>query len=260
MQVLINSKMYLLIIFCLSIFNVSNAQNKQIVSCGTIKYERKISLKKKLTESKDKDEEDSFWMEEMIKRAPVSVSDQFVMQFNSEESYYYFDKKVDDTQFRMWGSDDIAMKNIVYKNTAKSELRSLKQFYDSDFLLIDSLKKFNWKLTKEFRDIAGYECRKATTIINDSLYVIAFYTDDILSNSGPEGFSGLPGTILGVVMPRMYTTWFATSIEPFCEENFTINKPLKGKKSSEGELIVILKDKFSRYKKWYQSMIWNLVI
>jgi len=235
------------------------SQNKQIVSCGTIKFERKISLKKKLTESRDADD-DGFWMEEMIKKAPVSVSDRFIMQFNSNESYYYFDKKVDDSQFRMWGSDDVAMKNIVYKNISSGEQRSLKQFYDSDFLLIDSIKKYNWKLTKEFRDIAGFECRKATTIINDSLYVIAFYTDDILCNSGPEGFSGLPGTILGIVMPRLYTTWFATSVETYCDENAVINKPVKGKKSTESDLIAILKDKYSRYKKWYHGMIWNLVI
>ena len=199
-------------------------------------------------------------MEEMIKKAPVNVVDQFVLQFNMTESNYSFDKKKDDGQFRMWGSDDVGMKNIVYKNFKSREQRSLKQFYDSDFLLLDSIKNFNWKLTSEFRDIAGYECRKATTIINDSLYVIAFYTDDIICSTGPEGFSGLPGTILGIVMPRLYCTWFATSVEGFCDENREILKPVKGKKSTQSDLEAILKDKFSKHKKWYQSMVWNLVI
>lgn len=242
-----------------SISSLVWSQSKQIISCGTIKYERKISLKKKLIESKDEDD-DNFWMEEMIKKAPVNVVDQFVLQFNMTESNYSFDKKKDDGQFRMWGSDDVGMKNIVYKNFINREQRSLKQFYDSDFLLMDSIKNFNWKLTSEFRDIAGYECRKATTIINDSLYVIAFYTDDIICSTGPEGFSGLPGTIMGIVMPRLYCTWFATSVEGFCDENREIVKPVKGKKSTQSDLEAILKDKFSKHKKWYQSMVWNLVI
>lgn len=256
-------RVYKFILLFISVFFIqlsSFAQNsKQVVSCGTIKFDRKISLKKKLIESRDPDD-DNFWMEEMIKKAPVSVTDQFILQFNDHESLYSFDKKKDADQFRMWGSDDVGMKNVIYKNFTNGEQRSLKQFYDSDFLLMDSIKQFSWKLTREFREIAGYECRKATTIINDSLYVIAFYTDDIMCNTGPEGFSGLPGTILGLVMPRLFTTWFATSVEPFCDENAEITKPVKGKKSTQKELEIVLKDKFSRYKRWYQSMVWNLVI
>jgi hypothetical protein len=39
--------------------------------------------------------------------------------------------------------------------------------------------------------------------------------------------------VLGVVMPRLYTTWFATSVETICDENTIINKPMNGKKSTE---------------------------
>ena len=30
---------------------------------------------------------------------------------------------------------------------------------------------------------------------------------------GPELFTGLPGMILGLAIPRYYTTWFATKVE-----------------------------------------------
>lgn len=234
-------------------------QSKQVVACGSIVYERKISLKKKITESRE-EEDDGFWMEEMIKRAPANVTDIFTMHFNERESLYAFDKKKDNAQFRMWGSDDVGMRNVVYKNLITGERTSMKQLYETDFILLDTVKKFEWKLTREFRDIAGYECRKATTIINDSLYVIAFYTDDIVCSSGPEGFSGLPGTILGLVMPRLYTTWFATSVTPFCDEKYVIERPSKGKKSTFVALESQLADRYAKYKKWYQSMVWNLVI
>ncbi len=249
--------LFLLLVFFFHSIGVS--QNTRIVSCGTIKYEKKVSVKKKLLASQD-DDDDSFWMEEMIKKAPNYSTEQFVMQFNPVESYYYYNKEASKESYRMWGDGDVATKNIVYKNMKTMESKSLKQFYENDFLLIDSVKQFRWKLTREFRDIAGFECRKAIAIFNDSLYVIAYYTDDITCNSGPESFGGLPGMVLGVVMPRLYTTWFATSVETVCDENSIINKPMKGKKSTEAALIEKISEKWGRYKKWYQSMVWNIVI
>jgi hypothetical protein len=43
--------------------------------------------------------------------------------------------------------------------------------------------------------------------------------------------------VLGVVMPRLYTTWFATSVETICDENTIINKPMNGKKSTESSVM-----------------------
>ncbi|QLH30916.1 MAG: GLPGLI family protein [Candidatus Parvibacillus calidus] len=123
----------------------------------------------------------------MIKNAPDYSSDQFILQFRQNESLYSYDKKLDDSNFMTWGGE-IASKNIVYKDFNTSKMQSEKQFYDLNYVLKDSIKQFNWKLTREFRNIAGFECRRATTIINDSLYVIAFYTDDIQCSSGPESF------------------------------------------------------------------------
>jgi GLPGLI family protein len=65
----------------------------------------------------------------------------------------------------------------------------------------------------EYREIAGYNCRKAATIVMDSVYIIAFYTDEIPVSAGPESFNGLPGMILGIVIPRMNLTYFATKVE-----------------------------------------------
>jgi len=236
------------------------SQNKMVVSCGKIKFEKRVSVKKKMIASKDEDDEGSFWFENMIKRAPDHTSEQFVMEFNPTESYYYFDKKISDNPMRGWGSDEVASKNIVYKDYERGISKSLKQFFEKDYLLQDSVKKFDWKLTREFRDIAGFECRKAVAIFNDSLYVIAFYTDDILCSSGPESFGGLPGMILGVVMTRLYTSWFATSVDTGWSEKDVINKPMQGNAIKEADLIGKIKDRYGKYKKWYQSLVWNLVI
>ncbi len=87
----------------------------------------------------------------------------------------------------------------------------------------------------EIRQIAGYECRKALTIINDSVYVVAFYTDKILLKGGPEGFNGLPGMIMGMAIPRLQTTWFATKVEPTPFDPKELQVPA-GKKSTAKEV------------------------
>jgi GLPGLI family protein len=36
----------------------------------------------------------------------------------------------------------------------------------------DSMKRIKWKITDEYREIAGYNCRRANGITPDSIYVI----------------------------------------------------------------------------------------
>ncbi len=55
----------------------------------------------------------------------------------------------------------------------------------------DSTRKITWKITDEMREIAGFSCRRANAIMLDSIYVVAFYTDQIPVSGGPESFSGL---------------------------------------------------------------------
>ena len=49
-------------------------------------------------------------------------------------------------------------------------------------------------------------------MVMDSIVVIAFYTDEILTSGGPESFNGLPGMIMGLAIPRLHTTWYATKL------------------------------------------------
>jgi len=57
--------------------------------------------------------------------------------------------------------------------------------FESKYLVKDSLPKYQWKITGEVRQIAGFDCKKAITKIADSVVVVAFYTDEILVKGGP---------------------------------------------------------------------------
>ena len=110
--------------------------------------------------------------------------------------------------------------------------------------MVDEIK---WKIENETRKIAGWECRKAVGRIYDSVYVVAFYCPEIIPQGGPELFSGLPGMILGLAIPRYYTTWFATKIElaNIDESKIAAPDPKKGKQYSKKELAEIV---FKKYK------------
>jgi GLPGLI family protein len=86
-------------------------------------------------------------------------------------------------------------------------------------------------LTDETRTIAGFSCRRANALIMDSIYVVAFYTDEILTTGGPESFSGLPGMILGIALPHQHVTWFATKVEAVSVNDAQLVPPQKGKKT-----------------------------
>jgi GLPGLI family protein len=128
-----------------------------------------------------------------------------------------------------WGMGNTE-ENVLYNNYETATTTRSKQVFEKKFLVQDSLVNIEWRLTNETLDIAGFECRKAVGKMFDSLYVVAFFTDQIVSSAGPEIYQGLPGLILGLAFPRYYTTWFATKVELTTPVAADLAPPIKGKK------------------------------
>ena len=107
----------------------------------------------------------------------------------------------------------MADKNQVLADLSSFQYFADKNAYNEQKVIRDTLTKIRWKLTDEIREIAGFECRRANALINDSIYIVAFYTDAIKTKGGPELFNGLPGMILGVAIPHYHISYFATRFE-----------------------------------------------
>ena len=135
-----------------------------------------------------------------------------------------------------------------------------KPVFEETFLVEDSLPKVTWKITADTRNIAGFECRKAVGIIDDSVAVFAFYTDEILVTGGPESLQGLPGMILGLGVPRLHTTWFATRVEVNGVNMGVVKPATKGKKLSRQEMIGQLDDVLKNWGSYGKSLRYNFVI
>lgn len=95
-------------------------------------------------------------------------------------------------------------------NTMTSELQIE---LDEKYIILDSLNQITWRFTDEYRNIAGYECRRVNGATKDSLYLIGFYTEEIPISGGPALVNGLPGMILGLAIPELHIQYWATKVE-----------------------------------------------
>lgn len=181
------------------------------VPYGRISYEKKINMQRSL--------------------AGLDIPDQALAQmekYNISNWELLFNTKA--ALYRMQKTDNGRQKSELYTHYDKNSRIIKRNIFDEFYLLTDSIPHTDWKITHDVRTIAGYECRKAITRISDTVYVVAFYTEEILPAGGPEGFTGLPGMILGLAIPRYNTTWFATKVEAFSSQATQISSPTGGKK------------------------------
>lgn len=200
---------YLLAIIFMSTLTAGFSQQK-FIQAGKITYERKLG-QLTLMESIQQGE-DNMFMDELKKVLPRIVTDFYVLDFNAQSSVYKLEKENTENKYFMpslkpfddaYTVQDFSSQMLTMKTTV----------FESKYLVKDSLTKYQWKITGEVRQIAGFDCKKAITKIADSVVVVAFYTDEILVKGGPESFNGLPGMIMGIAVPRLSLTLFATKIE-----------------------------------------------
>jgi GLPGLI family protein len=201
---------------------VSGLTHGQFITSGKIEYERRTNQHSML-------EDEDMWDEMMKENMPKFAITYYDLIFDENKSLYQLGKEPADKRIH-WALNFIT--NIVYKDFRKLSITTQKNIFGSDYLISDSIPHSEWKVTNEPRTIAGFECRKAVCRIYDSIVVIAFYTDEIIPANGPESFGGLPGMILGLAIPKLHTTWYATKLELVNQPPKNIAAPKEGKKYS----------------------------
>ena len=182
----------------------------------------------------------------------------FNYSFDRNNAIYQPGRQVNDKASAFF--EPIATDNVVYSNFSTDRYVAQKHVFEKTFLIEDSLRNAKWKIKNDFREIAGFNCRRATTIIMDSVFVVAFYTDEITVPGGPESFNGLPGMILGLVINRIHTTWYATKVEVTNMDDKEIMPPSKGNKIDEAQLNEELKKLMADWGKYGQRNMWHIMI
>jgi GLPGLI family protein len=188
---------------------------------GKISYERKINMHRNLPDPQ---------MKSMI---PEFRTDKFELIFNENASL--FRSVVDDEApdpFANAGGGGGGMRMNFRMPTANTYTDIVKQmqyeeraFFEKEFLIIDSLKQYKWKLSEETKTIAKQLCKKATTMITTpqmrmrvsiggagnntdttaniprapkETELVVWYAENIPVSFGPDSYSGLPGVIMEI--------------------------------------------------------------
>ena len=227
------------------------ANSQQFINTGKIEYEVRVNNHRMFG--------DGFFAQMFKDKMPNFSTTYYHLTFNDNKSIYKFDR-LNEKDKMPWGTNN-AEENIWYNDFNAGTRVNQKFVFDQNYILADSLMKLDWKLMpNETREIAGFICRKAQAIIFDSVYVFAFYTDEITVSGGPMGIHGLPGMILGITIPRMFTSWIATKLEVNGVKTNIIVPPTKGKKKPANELRENIEKVSKDWGTWGRQSVWNIFI
>ena len=229
----------------------------QYTAQGRIEYERKVNIHRQLEDMAA--ESGGGWWEKMKAQVPRFVTTYFDYSFTLQSSLYKPGREPETPAKMMFGSAP-ASDNIVFTDYRTKRVTARKQVFEETYLVQDSMRNLEWKIADEVRTIAGYKCRKAVGRICDSVYVVAFYSEDIMVSGGPEMFGGLPGMILQLAIPRLYTNWIATKVEITPPKPEELKAPEKGKRVTQHELYSDLSASISKWGNWAHRSIWWSVL
>jgi GLPGLI family protein len=225
------------------------------INKAVIEYEVKTNIQKTMGSSS--------WAEMLKENMPPFKTGYYQFTFADNKSVYKWNR---------WDGSKIPEflrksdeENVWYFDHNAGTFNMQKNVFGSNFNIEDSIQKIQWRLTNENRMIAGFNCRKAVGKIMDSVYVFAFYTEEITISGGPCSIQGLPGMILGMTIPRMYASWIATKVM-INDVPESIIKPVTAKKYyTATTLKTTIKERVKEWgndddpdsKQWMDQLFWG---
>ena len=230
---------------------------------GKITFERKTNMHRFITDP------------EMKARIPEFRTDKFELLFNDQASMFktVVDEEAPDPFANNGGGGGGGMRMMfrmpetaTYTDLSNQVQYEARSIFEKDFLIVDTLKPNNWKLSEETKTIAKYVCKKATTMITPQQFnmriggggrgrgeggrnnqdstaapakpkqveLVAWYTESIPVSVGPDNYTGLPGAILelntdngaNVITATEYAAKYASK---------ELKQPTKGEKMNRAQ-------------------------
>lgn len=249
-----------LITILLLVYTTTPVNAQQFIDKAVIEYEVKTNVKKTMGNDS--------WAEMLKDQMPQFKTAYYNLTFADNKSVFKFNRWAEGQkvpEFLRRNDEE----NSWYVDYTTNKFIMEKEVYGSKFNVSDTIPVIDWKLTNENREIAGFNCRKAVGKIMDSVYVFAFYTDEIIIPAGPCTINGLPGAVLGLTIPRMYTSYIATKVSLGADENLI--KPVTAKKYyTNTTLKTTIKERIKEWisdddddeenKMWRNQFMWNIFL
>lgn len=252
----------------------SNAQNFQGIA--TYHTATTLDMKIKVDSSKTNPEREQR-IAQMKMRMAKAMQKEYELKFDKSTSTYTEVETLDDEAgggrgrrggMRMFASI-MGGNSSYYKNTGTKEMLEQTEMYGKQFLIIDTLTIWDWKLGKETKKIGSYTCYKATStrIMKTKTFsrgsdgeseevekeveqeIIAWWTPEIPISQGPSKYWGLPGLIMELNDGK--TTMVCSKVVLNPKDKVEIEIPDEGKKVTGKEYGEIMKAKMEEMQKVY---------
>jgi GLPGLI family protein len=232
--------------------NLFAQQTARFITSGTIDYQKRVNTYQIIPYQISKDADarmKAAWQQQLDyykKSLPQFATFNSSLSFNNNKMLLVPIKPA--VPFNSFQLNPLtAESNTIYTDLTAGTIVMEKDAMGEQFLLKDSQRQVKWRITDETRDILGYSCRRANGLVNDSIYVVAFYADKIRVSGGPELFAGLPGMILQLNIPHENVSWTATKITEGTPVK-PITPPQKGKVIDTKQLISTIKKGMDAYR------------
>src|SRR5678815_405013 len=237
-------KRILLAATALLLVNLLPAQQKE----GKVVYERTMQMNIRVADNNDA----------LAQMLPQSRKDKFELSFGNNQSLWmHSEDEMENNEFGRKGMQIRMMgpgqNDVIFHDFTTGRRIEQREMLDKKFIIEDSVRKLNWKLSNETQTILGYVCHKATTQrfgqrtqmtmengkmerkeVSDTTSIVAWFTTDIPVSAGPEVQGQLPGLILGLDMNNGRMVYKALELSPKTELA-SIKAPTKGKKVTTEE-------------------------
>lgn len=158
---------------------------------------------------------------------------------------------------------------LLYKNIGDQTFQQEEDLMGKEFLVMDTLKIFDWELTGESKKIGEYLCQKAIFSrivesssfssgmeemekVKDTVKVVAWFAPQIPVSHGPADFWGLPGLILELQNHGMTYICEKIVLNP-AQEPVAIEVPKKGEKISQEEYRALADEKMKEMMNRYSG-------
>ena len=212
----------------------------------------------------------------MIEMMKKQFEKTYILSFTKEESLYKEDEQLEAPQpaGMVMVFIDSGESGELYKNIKEERYTDQNEMFGKVFLIEDKLRKIDWKLGSETKNIGEYTCYKATTTrtievvqtgisVNgdkdlntdvepemEEITITAWYTPQIPVNNGPGNYHGLPGLILEVNNGR--ETLICSKIVLNPKDKISITEPTKGKKITQEKFDAIMEKKMREMEERYE--------
>jgi GLPGLI family protein len=237
-------KKLLLILFAAASVSV-HAQTKE----GRMVYERTIQTPVRMFNADP----------EIARQLPKSRTEQFELLFSGNQSLWQYLPSANNEDPGTFSAPGMVVRfggganEISYQNFDKQIRVDQREVMERSFVVTDSIRKLDWKLSQETKKVMNYTAYKATakrigtrprmTMENgemkreevaDTTSVIAWFTTEIPVPAGPDFQGQLPGMILELDVNNGQTVYKAIEFSPKVAVA-KIKEPKEGKRVTANE-------------------------